>query len=320
MTDQLSFFDDAIQPNKTEVVPEQEIESIPLNKDTHVTALPELVPPRALMALNRRYSIQANHASRILRLAVEQQSEKEPITRDSVANELGIAWARVQGTISVMRKCQLLTSKNVPTSLGTLVQTHAPHMDEPGLLWSLHYLLASNARLVLWSHLFNRVLIGVEEIEVADITPQFRALSGMWSESTLNDKLPDESRGILRTYSDALFAPLGLLSKGDGHRYEVYTHTMTLPPMIWLTTILIYRDRYYPGAPSLEIPLIADANYSPGRILRQREAAVRRALDELHAAGLLTVETRSGLDQVRFKRESTWLSTLAVYFEERSSS
>jgi len=45
--------------------------------------------------------------------------------------------------------------------------------------------------------------------------------------------------------------------------------------------------------------------------LRQNEATVRRVLDELHNAGLLTVETRSGLDQVRFKREFTWLSAAA---------
>jgi hypothetical protein len=29
----------------------------------------------------------------------------------------------------------------------------------------------------------------------------------------------------------------------------------------------------------------------------------------------LTVETRSGLDQVRFRREVTWLSALPTHFE-----
>ena len=70
-----------------------------------------------------------------------------------------------------------------------------------------------------------------------------------------------------------------------------------------------------PGASSLEVPLLTHANYSPGRILRQNEVAARQAMDELHNAGQLTVETRSGLDQVRFKREKNWLSTIAEYLQ-----
>ena len=77
----------------------------------------------------------------------------------------------------------------------------------------------------------------------------------------------------------------------------------------------MYRDRYYPRAASLEVPLITRANYSPGRVLRQNEVAIRRRLDELHNAGLLAIETRSGLDQVRFKRDMTWLLAIAKFLQ-----
>jgi len=320
MSDQLSLFDYSAKSPRPEIALEQELEPIPLHKDASGMTLPDLVPENALLALNRGYPIQASHVSRILRLAVERRSEKEPIKRDDIALELSISWARVQGTINVMRRCQLLKPKNAPTPMGSLVQAYSPYMDDAGLLWLLHFLLASNAYLVLWSQLYDQILPRVEDITVADVTPHFRSLSGKWSESTLKDKVPKEIGGILRTYAEEMFAPLGILAKRDIGTYEVYNNTGVIPPLIWLACILAYRECYYPGVPSLEVPLIADANYSPGRILRQREAAVRRALDGLHDANMLTMETRSGLDQVRFRREVTWLSALARYFEEQAAS
>ena len=89
-----------------------------------------------------------------------------------------------------------------------------------------------------------------------------------------------------------------------------------IPPLIWLASILAYRDRYYAKAATLETHLLVDANFSPGRLFRQNEASVRRALDVLHNAGLLTAESRLGLDQVRFKGDFTWLSALTRYLQE----
>lgn len=319
MTDQLSLFDRRPALKGTEQPAEQDLESIPINKDAGGSELVDLLPEEALLALNRGYPIRASHVSRILRAAQERRAEKEPIKRDDLAIELSISWARVQGSINVMRKAELLKPKNAPTSLGNLVLAHSPHLDDVGLLWFLHFLLASNPFLVLWSHLFNQALAGREEITIADVTAQYTTLAGRWSTKTLEGKVPNELGGIIRTYSDELFAPLGLFGRRDVGAYDAPRDTGVIPPLIWLACLLVYRDRYYPGAASLETPLIVDAHFSPGRILRQREAAVRRALDELHNAGLLAVETRSDLDQVRFRREITWLSAVRRYFEEKAA-
>lgn len=319
MTDQLSLFDQRPEPKDTARPVEQELESIPINKDAGGASLLDLLPDAALLALNRGYPIRASHVSRILRAAQERQAEKEPIKRDDLAAELSISWARVQGTINVMRKAELLKPKNAPTPLGNLVMGHSPHLDDDGLLWFLHYLLASNPHLVLWSHLFDQALGGREEITITEVTTQHAILAGRWSTDTLEVKVPKELGAIIRTYSDEMFVPLGLLGRRDIGAYDAPRDAGMIPPLIWLACLLAYRDRYYPGAASLETPLIVDAHFSPGRILRQREAAVRRALDELHNAGLLAVETRSGLDQVRFRREVTWLWAVRRYFEEKAA-
>ena len=319
MSGQLSLFDYAARSPKAEIVLEQELEPIPLHKDAPGMTLPDLVLEGTVLELSRTYPTRASHVSRILRLAVERRSEKEPIKRDDIAQELSISWARIQGTINVMRRCLLLRPKNAPTPLGSLVHACSPYIDDSGLLWLLHFLLASDAYLVLWSHLFNQILWGIEEISVADAAPHFACLAGKWSVSSLEVKVPKEIGGIFRTYADEMFTRLGVLAKGDVGTYDVHSNTARIPPLIWLTCLLVYRDRYYPDVPSLEVRLIADAHYSPGRILRQREAAVRRALDALHDMDMITVETRSGLDQVRFRREVTWLSALARYFENQAA-
>ena len=319
MSRQLSLFDDAPSRAKPEIALHQELHPIPVNKDAPGTTLADVVPEDALLALNRSYPIRATHVSRILRLVEDRRSEREPIKRDDIAEELSISWARVQGTINVMRRCELLKPKNAPTPLGSIVYAFSPHVDDARLLWLLHFLIASDANLVLWSHLFNQVLLGVGEISVVDVTPDFSALSGKWSESTLKDKVPKEIGGILRTYAEEMFVPLGVVAKRDVGTYDVFSNTAIIPPLIWLACLLVYRDRYYPGVPSLEVSLIVDGNFSPGRILRQREAAARRALDELHDADMLTVEARSGLDQVRFKRDVTWLGAVSRYLEDQTS-
>ena len=277
------------------------------------------MPKDALLELNRSYPTRANYISTILRRFQEMAAEGRAFNRDGVAAELSIAAARFESTTGVMRRAELIEHKSAPTPLGNLVLTHSPHLDDVGLLWLLHYLLASNANLVLWSHLFNQALSGRDEVSIADVTMHYTLLAGRWSARTLAEKAPKELGGIIRTYSDEMFAPLGLLVQREKGVYDVPKDTTAIPHLIWLACLLVYRDRYYPGAASLETPLIVDAHFSPGRILRQREAPVRRALDELHNAGLLAVETRSGLDQVRFRREITWLSAVRRYFEEKAA-
>lgn len=313
MTGQLSLFDQLPEPDKTPKDMIQELDAITLNKDQPLAKLPDLVPEGALLALNRGYGIRSVHIGRILELLQAHKEGNQPITRDEIAEKLSMTWASMQGTINVMRKAELVDSQTRITSFGELVLSSSPYLDNSGLLWLLHYLLGSNALLVLWSNLFNLVLLDHEEITIQQASEAFRVLEGRWSAKTIHEKTRHELGGIFKTYTEDLLEPLKILAKSDVGVYHSFWDTVTIPALIWLSTVLIYRDRYYPGSSSLEIPLIARAHYSPGRILRQNEASVRRALDTLHNAGLLTVETRSGLDQVRFKREHTWLSAAAQH-------
>jgi hypothetical protein len=184
-------------------------------------------------------------------------------------------------------------------------------------LWLLHYLLASNAKLVLWSNLINFSLQTESDFSINEVTDIFQVLIGKWSEKSITDKAPKEIGAILGTYTNELFSQLSLIQKGDLGIYQIFSNSGDIPILVWLSIILVYRDRYYPGASALEVPLLTNAHYSPGRVMMQNETRVRRALDELHDADLITVETRLGLDQIRFKREITWFSAIKNYFQEK---
>lgn len=315
MSGQLSLFDQPSKPEKPAEELFQELESIAINKDQPNTKLPDLVPDGALLALNRGYGIRSIHVGRILELLWAQKESGQPITRDQIGEKLSMTWASMQGTINVMRRAELVDSQTRITPFGQLTLSRTPYLDNPGLLWLLHYLLASNALLVLWSNVFNQVLLQQDEITIQEVSEAFRVLEGRWSSKTIREKTRHELGGIFKTYTEDLLEPIKILTKSDLGVYQSHWDTVIIPPLIWMSILLIYRDRYYPGSSSLEIPLVVRGNYSPGRILRQNEVSVRRALDALHNAGLLTVETRSGLDQVRFKREHTWISAAARHLQ-----
>jgi len=315
MTGQLSLFDQPPKPDKHQNEIVQELSAIELNKDQPGAKLLDLIPDGAVLEVTKHYETREVHVSRILGLLEDHRETGHAFSREEIGQRLSMTKAQAEGTASVMRRLELIDSKNQITPWGSLVRARSPYLDDLGLLWLLHYLLASNAQLVLWSNLFNLILFEQDEVSIQEITEFFRVLQGRWSEKSLNDKLPLEVNSIFNSYTQALFSRLGLIQKIEKGSYFGFKNTGVIPDLIWLSAILIYRDRYYTGAASLEIPLITKAHYSPGRILRQNEVSVRKALDALHNAGLLTVETRSGLDQVRFKREHTWISAAARHLQ-----
>lgn len=309
---QSSFFDNPPKSQKSEVW-EQPVEAIPLQKDMPGVSLASIVPSNARLELTRHYEIHSPHLSRILHLLDETRDFKQTI--EQIAQRLSIPSARTEATLSFGRKTGMISSENSLTRFGELILKKNPYLDDKGLLWFLHYLLASNASLIVWSLAFNYLSVNKPEVDLNEITQVLTKATDKWSEKTLKKKAPAELRGTLRCYTEEIFSALELVTHIKGTKYEFNSNTSVIPPLIWLGSLTVYRDQYYPGTPSLEIPLIIDGNFSPGRIFRQNQVSVRKALDELHNAGLLTVEARSGLDQVRFKRDTTWLSVLALHLK-----
>jgi hypothetical protein len=293
---------------------QQPIAPIPLQKDNAGDNLFNLIPPEGILALTLSFSAKSVHLGKILDYLYKEQDMKLT-SREDISDFLGIPLARTRSTFYIMRRTGLVSSKNQITEFGKLICKINPYFDNAGMLWFYHYSLASNANLVIWSYLFNQAFHLKSEIPLNEITHDLSILSGKWSEISLRKKVPAEAAGILNSYIEGFLYPLNLVSKYETGVYICSTNPTSVPDLVWLAAILAYRDRYYPGAPSLEVPLIVDAHFAPGRLFRANEMETRTRLDTINDLGLISVETRSGLDQVRFKRDITWLSALALYLQ-----
>lgn len=315
MGDQLNLFSD--DPNNSGPVDpgKQILAPIPLDKDRLRTAV-ELVPPDALYYLTQTYDIDSNLLGRLLRASRENQIPGIKLTRKKIASLLTVPTKQIVGLTASAIKAELILSNNMLTPFGKVVLNADPHLLNSGLLWFLHYLMASNANLVLWSRLFNTIYYQAEIVTTSDFITHFTDFKTSMREQQFHDRGASELRSILQTYSNSLFKPLGLVVRFEERKYAVITDEFSIPPSIWLASILAYRDRYYPGTGTLETHLLVDAHFSPGRLFRQNEKQVRQALDRMHSLGLITVERGLGLDQVRFKSEFTWLSAVARHLQE----
>lgn len=315
MTGQLNLFNDA--PRKPDPVGpgDQILEPIPLDKDQLHTP-EDLVPPDSRIFITLNYDVTNALLSRLLRAFNENEESKIDMNRKEIASALTIPTKRIEGLAGFASKAELIKGKNNLTPFGKLVLKSDPHILNTGLLWFFHYLMVSNARLLLWSRLFNSIYYQVDEVTSNDVIRFFIDVKGETSDKQFLKSGRDEFKSVLHTYSDSLFKSLGLVLRIDERKYIVISDEFPIPPSIWLASILAYRDRYYPGAATLETSLLVDANFSPGRLFRQGDKTVRRVLDRLHAQGMLTVERSLGLDQVRFKSEFTWLSAVARHLQE----
>ena len=135
----------------------------------------------------------------------------------------------------------------------------------------------------------------------------------------MQKKTRKELRAFFAAYAEEVFYKLAYLREIKSKVYAPTRDVVIVPPQIFLAAALIHRDRFHPGASGVEIPTLIHGDNSPGRLMRQREGYIRKALDELHEAGLLTIESKANLDQVRFKRGLTWLDAVREYYQTLES-
>lgn len=314
---QIPLFDDSKPKTPNPDWGEQVLQPIPIQKD-QAQSPAELVPPDGQYQVTKNYAVSGSQMGRLLQeldtRAKNKQSAK--ISRQELSSQLTIPSERVESMFIFGRKVELITATNQLTTLGSILLKHDPYFLDTGNIWFLHFLMASNPNLIVWSRLFNHVFYQLSDATPAELVSYFPDIQGNKTEKVYNKNTREEIGAILRTYVDELYKSLGLLIRIDSGRYTIITDEFFISPFVWLASILAYRDRFYAGAPSLEVHLLVDAHLSPGRLFRQKEEVIRQALDSLHNLGLITIETRLGLDQVRFKRDITWVSAIARYFEE----
>jgi hypothetical protein len=211
------------------------------------------------------------------------------------------------------------------TDFGRLVNNHDLFFEDIGTLWVCHYALSAEPTRLLWNHVVNCLLPTGKSYSAPDVRETLSKLAETHSARTLQRKVLKEARSIFNAYTEQAFRRLNYLRQTDDGAYALTDSPAPVPPGAFLATLLIYRDRFQPGASGLEVPAICTADHSPGRLLHLGEARVRALLNELHEADRLTIEAKANLDQVRFRPSTgsgqglgqTWVDAMQAYYEER---
>ena len=274
---------------------------------------------RGKLQLTNGYYLHFDQMTRLLR-TVQQYHETMRFNLAELAAGTGLTLRQVKSLGSIMARMSLLRPVTYRlTRMGELVLEHDVFFDNVGTLWLCHYHLASDTTALVWNHVANCVLPACRAVTAPEARDTFQPFLAAFTARSANKKLLEELRAFFNAYTGQAFRHLHYLREtGDG-AYALTDAPAPVPPGVFLAILLLYRDRFQPGASGLEVPAMCAAEHSPGRLLHLGEAQVRALLNELHEAGQLTIEARANLDQVRFRPGQTWLAAMQSYYESIKS-
>jgi len=268
------------------------------------------------LQLTKGFFADFGQIARVLAYAVEHQDEGR-IPPDAYAVNIGVSASRLTNLSSLAAALGLIrTVVLTPTKLGLLIHRYDPFLDDLGTLWFLHYLVSSNERYVVWNRLINQVIYENDRFSTAIARPYFADLAQFYSEHSMNKHLRKEIGAVWNAYTEQAFRHLGYI-RAESEQIYVRDDHEPVPPRIFCTAVLVYRERFLPGAVTLDVAMLADGANSPGRVFDLTERQVRDLLEEVEELSYIYVETRADLDQIRFRDNYDFLDIVRRYYEER---
>ena len=254
--------------------------------------------------------------TRVLAYAVEHQDEGR-IPPDAYAVNIGVSSSRMTNLHSLAVAFELVRPVVLtPTELGRVIHHYDPFLDDLGTLWLLHYLMSSNKRYVIWNRLVNQVIPENNRFSTAIARPYFDDLSQFYSERSMDKHVGKEISTVWNAYTEQAFHHLGYIRAESDQIYIRDDHE-PISPHIFCAAALVYRERFLPGAATLDVSMLAGKPNSPGRVFDLTERQVRDLLEEVKELGYIYVETRADLDQIRFRDNCRFLDVVRHYYEER---
>ncbi len=278
----------------------------------------EPIPQGAKLQLTNGYSPRFDQISRVL-IYVAGRTDTPKVPQTAIGEGTGLSVRQVENLASLATGLGLLRPVVYkPTPLGALILERDRFFDDLGTLWLCHYNLSAEPRRVIWNRMTNTLLPTARgAVSAASVAGQFDDLREQFTEKSVAKHVPKELQAFFRSYTDYRFSRLGYLVLADGG-YRLADRPAPVPEDVLLALALRYRDRAWPGSTGLEIPDLCHGDNSPGRLLNLGESALRESLESLHRRGLVGIESRANLDQIRFRPEFSSLDVLAGYYQRKS--
>lgn len=245
------------------------------------------------------------------------QTGAQPFTGQTIAEKLGISSARLHRLWMIATALGIGEKGTWKTSeLGKTLVQYDRFLDDLGTLWLLHFIISSDPTNTVWNTMVNRVLIENPLVTMAVAKRCFAGLMEQYTEASFSEHLNKEINAFFDAYTRQSFSHLNYLTEKSPRAYSLLGGRIP-PERIFEAALLLFRDRFFPQAVTIDIISIAADENSPGRVFALTERQVRDLLEEIEGPGEIYVESRADLDQVRFPAELTFLDTVRRYYEER---
>ena len=268
------------------------------------------------LQLTKGFFADFHQIARMLSYAIEHGGDGR-IPPDAFAADIGVSASRVENLGSLAAAFALIRPVVfTPTALGEVIHHYDPFLDALGTLWLLHYLVSSNERYVVWNRLVNQVIPENDRFSTAIARPYFDDLNRFYSERSMYKHVLKEISVVWDAYTAQAFRHLGYIHAQSEQIYVRGNHE-PVPPHIFCAAVLSFRERFAPGAATLDIFTLASALNSPRRVFDLTERQARDLLEGVEGLGYLDVETRADLDQIRFRDNYDLLDVVRHYYEER---
>lgn len=272
----------------------------------------------------------------------EPESERDLFSRPDAMVTLGVgknmvrsmrSWAVATGMLKPEEDGR--REKRVqPTELGLMLfgkKGFDPFMEDPGTVWLLHWLLASNRRMTTWFWTFNE--LRDVEFERTQLVAQLLRVGRELSQKEIAaDTVERDIDCFLRTYVpsdpdkrlsreellDCPLTELGLIRRsGNPNSYAFHRGRQdSLPDAIFAYCLLAFWQSQPTVTNTLRFDEVAYGAGSPGQIFKLSENAL---VDRLHNLGGLTgnrirYDDTSGLRQIIREKSVNLIALLTKYY------
>lgn len=250
----------------------------------------------------------------ILSATLEAMYKKPGLSESDLAGEVGIgskkgtaycAWLLYLGLRNV-------TSREV-SSLGALLHTEDPRLEDILSLQLLHYQLCSNSKATVWWTMANQVIPNTpHRISVGEAIDLLKAKSI----GTANIKnLHSDIRIFFSAYQiNQVFGELHYLKEVERESY--IPNSVDLHPLL-LGYVLYHKRETSVHTSTISIGNLLQEEGQVGRVFLINEPQLHKKLRELEFQGIVKVSRIADLDNITYTFDGTSLDILKMYYQER---
>jgi len=263
------------------------------------------------MSLGFSYTFGLDKA--ILSEALRAMYRRPRLSELDLASEIGIGGKKGTAYCAWLLYLGLrnATAKEV-SSLGALLHTEDPRLEDILSLQLLHYQLCSNSNATVWWTLANQVIPNTYRISVSEAIDLLKS-KGIGVANVKN--LHSDTRIFFSAYqTNQIFGALHYLKEIEK---ESYVPVTVDPPPFLLGYVLYQRREASIHTSTISIRNLLHEEGQVGKVFLLNEPQLLEKLRELEFQGIIKLSRIADLDNVAYTFNGTALDILKMYYQGR---